>query len=325
MNPIAFNIFGIDIYWYGIIIALALVCAITLAYFIFKYRGLSKDTPFELILWLFPPAIIGARLYFLIFNGGPWGWKSFAIWDGGIAIYGAILGGALGAVLYCIIRKQSFLEIADVTVPCVVLGQGIGRIGCYCSGCCYGEEVTNSALHFFPVAIQIGDTWHWATMIYESFFDILICIALYFIVRKITNKGFVLASYMILYGIVRAIIEGFRGESLMLGSIRVSQLLSIIVIIAGIALMIYIFIRDGKKINLSSQNTRIKMVNNVEIDESKIKEVVNMSNNSKTQINNKLNKNHSTKNENINEEKKDTTVPVDNENILVKDIKTEEE
>ena len=249
-NPIAFTIFGLDVHWYGIIIAFALICALVLAYFIAPMRGFKKDDPFELILWLFPPAIIGARLYFLIFNGGPWGWDAFKIWDGGIAVYGAIIGGAIGAALYCIFRKRNFFSVADIAAPCVILGQGIGRIGCYFSGCCYGVTVTEPAMQFFPVSVFVHGEWHLATMFYECFADLIICAILVIILKKVKIRGIVLSGYLILYGIARAVIEGFRGESLMVGSLRVSQVLSIILIAVGVALAIFLIIkeiRDNKK------------------------------------------------------------------------------
>ena len=245
MNSIAFTIFGLDVHWYGLIIAIALILAIVLAFFIAPFRGLKRDDPFEMILWLFPPAIIGARLYFLIFNGGPWGWESFAIWDGGIAVYGAIIGGAVGAGLYCFFRKKNFFAVADIAAPCVVLGQGIGRIGCYFSGCCYGEVVTNPDLQYFPISIFVHRDWHLATMFYESACDLVICALLVILLRatsKLKLNGVVLSGYLILYGIARAVIEGMRGESLMIGSLRASQVLSILLIAVGVALLIYLIV-----------------------------------------------------------------------------------
>lgn len=250
MNPVAFTIFGLEVHWYGILIAVGLILAIFLARLLAPLREFKKDDPFEWILWMFPFAIVGARLYFLIFNGGPWGWESFAIWDGGIAVYGSIIGGAFGAFVYCLVRKKSFFSVADVAVPCLILGQGIGRIGCYFSNCCYGEVVTDPSLQFFPISIMLNGEWHYATMFYESFCDFIICAVLIVLLKKVKIKGIVFSSYLILYGIVRALIEGIRGESLMIGSLRTSQVLSIILIAVGVALMIYLivkYIREQKK------------------------------------------------------------------------------
>lgn len=241
MHAVAFSIFGLDVHWYGLIITIAIVLAVVLARFTAPYRDLKKDDPLEIILWAFPFAIVGARLYFLIFNGGPWGWESFAIWNGGLAVYGSIIGGALGVVVYCLVRHKDFLDVSDIAVPCLALGQCIGRIGCYFGGCCYGIEVTDPSMQWFPLSVQINGVWHYSTFFYESICDLLICIALFLMLRKIKTKGVILGSYMVMYGVVRALIEGIRGESLMIGStgIRVSQLLSVILVLAGIIVIIW--------------------------------------------------------------------------------------
>jgi len=248
-NNDAFTIFGFTVHWYGLIIAVGLILALVLGYFNAPRRGYKRDDPFEWILWVLPFAIIGARLYFLIFNGGPWGWEAFAVWNGGLAVYGSIIGGAVGAVLYCGIRKRDFLALADVAVPSLALGQGIGRIGCYFGGCCYGIEVTDPSMQWFPFSVQIDGVWHYSTFFYESFFDLLICLALVLMLRKTNTRGIVFGAYLVLYGIVRALIEGIRGESLMLGStgIRVSQLLSILLVLAGIGVIIWRVLTNKKQ------------------------------------------------------------------------------
>ncbi|MBQ7603177.1 MAG: prolipoprotein diacylglyceryl transferase [Clostridia bacterium] len=245
----AFSLFGLTIHWYGLIIAVGLLLALVLGRFNAPRRDYQKDDPLEWILWMLPFAIIGARLYFLIFNGGPWGWEAFAIWNGGLAVYGAIIGGALGAVLYCVVRKKDFLKLADVAVPSLALGQGIGRIGCYFGGCCYGIEVTDPSMQWFPFSVQIDGVWHYSTFFYESFFDLIICLLLALMLRKVSNRGVVFGCYLVLYGIVRALIEGIRGESLMIGTtgIRVSQLLSILLVLAGIGVIIWRVLANKKQ------------------------------------------------------------------------------
>ena len=251
----SFSLFGLEIHLYGLMIAIGIILAVVLARFTAPKRGLEKDSPFEIVLWVFPLAIIGARLYFLIFNGGPWGWDSFAIWNGGLAVYGSIIGGALGAILYCVVRHKNFLDVADIVVPCLALGQCVGRIGCYFGGCCYGIEVTDPSMQWFPLSTQIDGVWHYSTFFYESFCDLIICICLFFMLRKTNTKGTVFATYLISYGVVRALIEGIRGESLMIGSsgIRVSQLLSILLVVAGIVLLcVLLFKNRHKKLSLKT-------------------------------------------------------------------------
>lgn len=244
----SFSFFGLQVHWYGVLIALGIGLAVLLGCFLAKYRNLKKDDILELLIWILPPAIIGARLYFLIFNNGPWGWESFAIWTGGLAVYGSIIGGAVGVVLYCLIRKKNFFDVADIAAPCVALGQGIGRIGCYFGGCCYGVETVNPSLQFFPMSVMIGGEWHLATFFYESFFSLIICLVLVLMLRKINIKGIILGSYMVLYGILRAVLEGLRDDSaaLFIGQIKVSQLLSILIIAGGVAIILWKVIAEVK-------------------------------------------------------------------------------
>ena len=249
----SFNLFGLEIHFYGLMIALGIVAAVLLARFTAPKRQFNKDAPFEIVLWVLPLAIVGARLYFLIFNGGPWGWEAFAVWNGGLAVYGSIIGGAVGAILYCVIRHKNFLDVADFVVPCLALGQCIGRIGCYFGGCCYGLEVENPSLQWFPMSVQIDGVWHYSTFFYESICDLIICVVLCVLLNKTKTKGVVFAGYLIGYGFVRALIEGIRGESLMLGAtgIRVSQLLSILLVIAGVVLLCVLAFKKKKQMQSS--------------------------------------------------------------------------
>lgn len=253
MSIVAFTIFGVEVHWYGIMIAIGIIFAVLLAFYVFKFRDLKNDYIFELLMWILPPAIIGARLYYLIFNGGPWGWDAFAIWKGGLAVYGSIIGGAIGTILFCIVRKVNFLQVADAIVPSLALGQAFGRIGCCFGGCCYGIETTDPSLMHFPISLNIDGTWHLATNLYESFFDFLICLALVLMIRKIGIKGIIIGTYFVLYGTVRAVLENFRDahEALFIGSIKVSMLLSILLAVAGAAIIITQIIRQKQKKRIS--------------------------------------------------------------------------
>ncbi len=253
MSVVAFTIFGVSVHWYGIMIALGIIFAVLLAFYVFKFRDLKNDYIMELVLWILPPAIIGARLYYLIFNGGPWGWDAFAIWKGGLAVYGSIIGGAIGVILFCVVRKINFLRVADAVVPCLALGQCFGRIGCCFGGCCYGVETTNPNLMYFPFSLNIDGTWHLATNLYESFFCLIICIVLVLMLRKIKTNGIIMGSYFVMYGVLRAILESFRDaqEALFIGSLKVSLLLSILLAVAGAALIITQVIRLKTKKRLS--------------------------------------------------------------------------
>ena len=143
-----FSIFGFEIAWYGLIVALGMLFGVIVAILICNRKKISKEMPIDIALFALPTAIIGARLYYCIFNGVSSFWQIFRIWDGGMAIYGGVIGGFLGVLLCCKIKKYSLLEACDLAAPCLILGQAIGRIGCYFGGCCYGVETLNPNLQF---------------------------------------------------------------------------------------------------------------------------------------------------------------------------------
>lgn len=254
-----FTIFGFTIKYYGLIIALAMCLGVFVACHLSKKRNLKPENIYALALYILPLAILGARTYYVIFSDQAFTFlEFFKIWEGGLAVYGGIIGGAIGVVLYCIIHKHNFWDIADIACVSLILGQGIGRIGCYFSGCCYGVEVTNPAFQWFPFASLINGTWHYSTYFYESFFAFIIFAVLFYLIKKkVKTRGVILSLYLICYGITRAIIETFRGDSLYFLGMKVSQLLSIILIVTGIILLIIIYTNKNKKVenNEKDNNT----------------------------------------------------------------------
>lgn len=239
-----FLFFGLEVTYYGFIIALAMALAVFVACLNGKYRGLKTDDLVICACYVLPLAIIGARLYYVIFSGDHYSFgEVFRIWDGGMAIYGGVIGGAIGVMAYCLIHKKNFLDVGDIAVPSLILGQAIGRIGCYFAGCCYGIAVTNPGHMWFPLSTQIDGVWHYSTFFYESLWDILGFVVLTLLLRKsgIKQRGAVASLYLIIYGSGRAWIEGIRGDSLMLGAIKVSQLLSLILVVVGLVILIVVY------------------------------------------------------------------------------------
>ena len=234
--------------WYGALISAGVIAALLLCMREEKRRGLKEDTIIDLAFWAIPLALVGARIYYAVFN-----WQAFSddplsvfrIWEGGIAIYGAIIGGLIGVLIFSKRRKMNPFILTDIIVPGLALAQGIGRWGNYFNMEAYGREITNTSLQFFPIGVQIpvgnGYTWHMATFFYESCWDIAVFLVLWFVIRKRTEKpGTTTLWYLLLYGIGRFFIEGLRTDSLMSGRIRVSQLLSLaLVIFAGTLLLLH--------------------------------------------------------------------------------------
>lgn len=225
---------------YGILIAVALALGTWLCTREEKRLGLPKETALDIVLYALPPAVIMARLYYVVFT-----WDSFKddpisilyFWQGGLAIYGAVIGGALGVWWLSRRKKIRFAKLADMVAAPLLLGQAIGRWGNYFNGEAYGYAVTNPAFQFFPFAVRISGSWHLATFFYESLWDLLGFVFLYLNRSRFQRqgrRGHVLFWYFLWYGLGRMCIEGLRTDSLMAGPIRVSQLLSLLLCVAAV-------------------------------------------------------------------------------------------
>ena len=235
--PYSRLIFGF-VPWYSFLIVLGASFAVFLASREEKHAGLPKDTVIDFALIALPCGIIGARVYYVAFS-----WPQFKddilsvfrVWEGGIAIYGAVIAGLLAAWFFCRRKKISFLTLCDVIAPGLVLAQALGRWGNYFNQEAYGLLLTNPALCFFPFGVQIqgsgGLEWHMATFFYESLWDFLVFVFLMIARRKwFRYRGDVFCFYAFLYACGRMIVEDFRMDSLYASStLRISQLLSVVV------------------------------------------------------------------------------------------------
>ncbi len=231
------KLFGV-ISVYGILIALAVLIAALLCQREGRRRNLPEDIGLDIILWAVPLGIVCARLYYVAFNWDYYRQDPLSILyihQGGLAIYGGVIGGAFGLYLLARKRHAAWLTLLDIAAPLVILGQAIGRWGNFFNGEAYGYTVQNAALQFFPVAVQVDGTWHMATFFYESCWDLCGFIVLWRYRLRAKHSGDVFFMYLLWYGAGRTIIEGLRTDSLMLGSIRVSQLLSLVLCLCGLA------------------------------------------------------------------------------------------
>jgi phosphatidylglycerol:prolipoprotein diacylglycerol transferase len=210
---------------------------------------------FDFVLIALPVAIVCARLYYVVFEWEDYlnsPLKIFALREGGLAIYGGVIGGFLSAVVFCRINKFPILKLIDLAIPSLILGQAIGRWGNFMNQEAYGAIITNPKFHFFPYGVYIDalSEWHQATFFYESMWNLLLFIIVLIIARKTKKDGILLAAYFMGYGSARFIIEGFRTDSLYLFvGIRVSQMLSLLLVIGGgilLALINKSYISDGK-------------------------------------------------------------------------------
>lgn len=217
---------------YGLLIAVAILLGALLCTREEKERGLPKDTGIDIILYALPPAIIGARLYYVLFALEQFAQNPVSvlyIWQGGLAIYGGVIGGALG--LYWLSRKRRlpYPLLLDVAAPSLLLGQAIGRWGNYFNQEAHGRLVADARLQFFPVAVQIHAQWYYATFFYESLWNLIGFTLIYLRRKRLRLRdGETILWYFLWYALGRSVIEMMRTDSLMLGSLRVSQGLSIL-------------------------------------------------------------------------------------------------
>lgn len=253
-NPVAFDLFGFEVMWYGILIGFGIVLAFILAYKNAKKKGLNFDVLIDIFLVSFPCAIIGARAYYVIFE-----WSNykddllsiFNIRQGGLAIHGGLIGAFLAAFIYTRIKKIKFLEYADLVAPSIILAQAVGRWGNFMNSEAHGDVVSKEFILKFPKFIQdgmyINGQYYNPTFLYESIWDILVCIILVAILYKVKKgyEGVVISSYMILYSIGRFFIEGLRTDSLMFLGLRMAQLISLAGIILGV-IFIFIIVKKNK-------------------------------------------------------------------------------
>ncbi|MBP3636680.1 MAG: prolipoprotein diacylglyceryl transferase [Clostridia bacterium] len=249
--PSSRMLFGI-IPWYSALIVTGICLALFIASREEKRLQLPQDTVVDLALWVIPFGVIGARLYYVVFA-----WDTFApnpvsilyIWQGGLAIYGGIIGGLLAVLLFSRKRGIPVGQLTDIIAPGLALAQAIGRWGNYFNMEAYGITVTAPAWQFFPAAVLIpgpaGNTWHLATFFYESMWNLIVFTALMLTRKRMRRTGDATLWYFLLYGAGRLIIEGLRTDSLYAGStLRISQVLAICICICVLVVFLLRCVRQ---------------------------------------------------------------------------------
>lgn len=241
INPVAFSIGTYDVRWYGIIITCGMLLALAYAYFSAKRFNVEWDTLFDCVLVGIVTGIIGARLFFVLFSldkyiNNPLDF--FKIHEGGLAIYGGIIGGFIGGVIVAKVKKAKILPILDVAVLGFLIGQGIGRWGNFFNQEAFG---TTTDLPWRMVSENTGLVGVHPCFLYESLWCLLGFVLIHFLSKKFQKyPGQVLYAYLVWYGFERMIVEGLRTDSLMLPfwGLRVSQVISALILIFGIIMLI---------------------------------------------------------------------------------------
>lgn len=257
IDPIAvhnlFGIEGLNIAWYAIIVTSGIVAGILLGGFLAKKKGYTFEMLIDLMLLALPMAIVFARLYYVIFEWERYAgdfMKIIAIWEGGLAIYGGVIGALLAALIFSKWKKVPFGDILDIGAPGLILGQAIGRWGNFVNQEAFGNVITNPSMQWFPYGVYIErlGEWHQATFFYESAWNLIVLAVLLWYWKRAKHKGNVFVMYLVMYGIGRFFIEGLRTDSLWLvpGVIRVSQLLSAVLVIGGIIYLAVMYTKPAK-------------------------------------------------------------------------------
>jgi len=297
LNPIAFSIGPLDVHWYGIILGTAALAGLLLAVQEGKRFGLNPDFFLDLLLIGVPSSIIAARLYYVAFK---WDYyqdhpgEIIQIWNGGIAIYGALIGALLSGFFYIRAKGFNFWRIADICAPSLLIGQMIGRWGNFVNQEAYGGEVEESFLRetlhipgFIVNQMNVEGVFHHPTFLYESLWSLVGLIILFVIRRRnFLRAGELLFSYFIWYSIGRFFIEALRTDSLAFkgpewlkstldalwspmtavfeqgylnpaeGNIRISQLLALLLVVGGILMIVV-----RRKLGYASERYNDPLVN----------------------------------------------------------------
>ena len=263
IDKVAFSLFGRDVAWYGILITCGMILAVLYAIHLGRFEGISSDNMIDLAFVIIVCGVLGARLYYVIFK-----WDNYlvtdapsflqnvvstlkniiAVWEGGLAIYGGILAGLLTAYIFARKRKIKFLKLFDILVPCVLIGQVIGRWGNFINMEAYGSETTlpwrmGILYSYTDTGITTGvwdiEKYVHPTFLYESLWNLVALVIVFCFYKKKKFDGQMFCSYLIWYGFGRMLIEGLRTDSLMLGNLRISQGVGFVSLVLGILLIVY--------------------------------------------------------------------------------------
>lgn len=274
VDKTAFSVFGVDVAWYGLLITCGMILAVLYALWMGKKKeGIKNDDILDLAIFIVMFGVLGARLFYVIFE-----WDDFAVTSGsffanvvdtlkniinvrsgGLAIFGGIIGGLITAFFVAKYKKIPFLKFFDILAPCVLIGQIIGRWGNFINIEVYGAETESflrMGLHYVDAAGEIvRETFVHPLFLYESVWNLagLVLIHCLFVKKKFDGELF--CTYLIWYGFGRMILEGMRNPeyNLMLGGLRVSQLVGLSALVLGVVLMIIFVITAKKKADAENE------------------------------------------------------------------------
>ncbi|MFA9397266.1 MAG: prolipoprotein diacylglyceryl transferase [Clostridiaceae bacterium] len=239
MRPVLFQIFGKNIYGYGMMITIGIITAVLILNKRGKIRGYDEDSLLNMEIFAVIAGVLGGKILYLLTDlkniiADPSVLKDFG---NGFVIYGAIIGGALAVYIYAKRKKWDILKIFDLAIPSVAIAQGIGRLGCTLAGCCYGKETTSKIyLEFTKSPFAPNHVHLFPTQPISAVYDVLLGLFLIWFARKNIKDGRVFGLYVIFYSVGRFIIEFFRGDEVrgFIGVLSTSQFISLFIVIVGV-------------------------------------------------------------------------------------------
>ena len=244
-----FEIFGFEVKWYSVLILISVIISYFLINNESKRFQIKQEFLFNMMFWAIILGILGARVYYVLFNLDYYGSnisEIYKIWHGGLAIHGAIITGLITIIFYCKRYNVNLKKILDICAPALILSQAIGRWGNFFNHEAFGRAVEYKTLVNFKIIPQfvidnmyIDGNYHLPMFYFESVLCLIGFIIMLFLRRrKYIKNGEIFSFYLVWYGLIRLFIEMFRTDSLMLGGIKVAQLVSIIMIIIGIVIIV---------------------------------------------------------------------------------------
>ena len=253
LKSVAFTLFGkFDVRWYGLIITTGIILAIAYAAYRFKQEKISFDDLLDMSIFAIIFGVIGARAYYVLTSLEEYNslGEAIAIWNGGIAIYGALIGGGIAVLCVCKHKKLSFFKVADAVAPGVMIAQTLGRWGNFCNGEAFGERVAEGhPLYFLRMGLISANTFEdfktfamvyvHPTFLYESLWNLVGFILINIFYKKKKFDGQIFFTYIAWYGFGRMFIELLRTDSLYVGKIRISSLVGLLCFIVGAGLIIW--------------------------------------------------------------------------------------
>lgn len=260
VKEVAFSIFGRDVAWYGVIITVGIILAC--AYVLNRakyYEGIKEDDVLDLALYIIPLSIIGSRLYYVLTSLEQYDsfMEMIAIWEGGLAIYGAVIGGALTALVFCLIKRINVLKMYDMLVPAVMIGQIVGRWGNFVNAEAHGG-VTDIFIRMGIRTENMAEAIYvHPTFLYESLWNLVGFLLINTFYKKKQYHGQIFFMYMAWYGFGRFLIEGLRTDSLYVGPFRISQVIGLVSFVVGLAFLVFFYIKKERQPILEKEGTVI--------------------------------------------------------------------